>query len=468
MNIHNINRYKINSTVNKPQSFKGFLEFSAGVQNNMVLNRGLLNGASALPWAIMANNKSERAELLRMQLIFMSLAFVAPIINVPLANRIFMKSCGLTNSIFDNNHKAIQLSNKYLTSAEDTIVGLKKYNVHIDKNGNPKISERFFSSPLEKLFKKITGQKLNDKVDIQALLKKCGNDVNLLRKRISRAKNLTLFSDLFITCATLGGYVLFNNYLTEKKTGKKGYSAELEMANKSIIEERAKQYQKNKNKYSKIFLSEILLISTLVPLLVHRSITSDSKNILTNFIKKHCNWTDYTKGIYMSLFTTILGIVGNFSGLMFFSRNNTERKNMAVRSAVINPVIFGGDILATSLLAKASDKIFKIDLINNNENKSIFRKIFPKYKSLETISKEIADKKISSKNKSIASAIYWSGMGICAGFVAFIAPKICNKITKQDVNEYVKNKKINNQNINNVTGKNLFNEFNSFVSPSHR
>ena len=463
MNIRNIKRYRTNIAVTKPQSFRGFLELSAGVQNNMVLNRGLLNGASALPWAIMANNKSERAELLRMQIIFMSLAFLAPIINVPLANRIFMRCCGLTNSIFDNNHKAIQISNKYLTSAENTIEGLNKYNIHLDNNGNPKISERFFSSPFEKLYRKITGQKLNDKIDISALLKKCGNDINLLRKRISRAKNLTLFSDLFITCATLGGYVLFNNYLTEKKTGKKGYSAELEMANKSIVEERSKRYQKNKNKYSKIFLSEILLISTLVPLIVHKGVTSNSKNLLSNFIKKHCKLTDYTKGIYMSLFTTILGIVGNFSGLMFFSRNNTERKNMAVRSAVINPVMFGGDMLLTSLLAKASDKVFKTDLINNSENKSLFRKIFPKYKSLETISKEIADKKISAKNRGIASAVYWAGMGICASFVAFIAPKICNKLTRQDVNEYVKNKKFNSQNISNITEKNLFTEFNHFI-----
>ena len=459
MEISNIN-YTVHSNINTSQSFRGFLELNAGIQNNVVLNRGLLNGASALPWAIMANNKSERAELLRMQLIFMSLAFVAPIVNVPLANRIFMRCCGVTNSLFDNNHKAIQLSNKYLTSSEKMLEGLEKYNIHLDNNGNPKISERFFSSPLEKLFKKITGQKLNDKIDINALLKKCGNDANLLRKRISRAKNLTLFSDLFITCATLGFYVLFNNYLTEKKTGKKGYSAELEMANKSIIEERADKYQKNKKKYSKIFLAEILLISTLVPFLVHKGVTSDKKNIFTSFIKNHCTLTDYTKGVFMSLFTTILGIVGNFSGLMFFSRNDTERKNMAVRSAVINPIMFGGDILVTSLLANASDKLLKTDLTNNIKSKSIFRKIFPKYKSLETISKEIADKKISVNNKNMASVIYWLGMAICASFVALIAPKICNKITREDVHEYVKNKEYNHKIYSNIIDRNLFKDFN--------
>ena len=428
----------------------------------MVLNRGLLNGASALPWAIMANNKQERAELLRMQLIFMSLAFVAPLLNVPLANRIFMRACVFTDSLFDNNHKAIQLSNKYLTSSQKTLKGLNKYNIHLDNNGNPKISERFFSSPLEKLYKKLRGEKLNDKIDIDALLKKCGNNADLLRKRLSRAKNLTLFSDLFITCATLGFYVLFNNHLTEKKTGKKGYSAELNMANKSIVEERVRKYEDNKKNYSKIFLAEIALISTLVPFIFHKGITSDAKNTLTQFIKKHCTLTDYTKGIYMSLFTTILGIIGNFSGLMFFSRNDTERKNMAIRSAVINPVMFGGDLLLTSLIAKAGDKIFKTNLINKEENTSFFRKIFPKYKSLEQISKDIADKKIPAKNKNFASAIYWGGMGICAGFVAFVVPKICNRLTKQDVSEYVKNKKEKNQSSENNLYSKVFEDFNKF------
>lgn len=453
---HNFSRDK-----NK-NSFKGFLELSAGVQNNMVLNRGLLNASSTLPWSIFANSKEERIELLRNNLTFITLAFIAPILNVPLANRISMRVCGLTKGLSDNNHKAIQLSNKYLVSDEKMLEGLRKYNA-LKENGHDKISERFFSSPLEKLFKKIKRKKLNDTVNIQELLNKCNGNITKLRKKLSRAKNITLCSDLIITCASLGLFIVVNNELTKKKTGRTGYSAEFNMANQNIVEERAQKYEKTKKRNLKILLTEIALISSIVPITIHKGLTAKNKNIFSNFIKRYAKLTDYTKGIYMSLFTTILGLTTNVTSLFLFSRNKTERNNTAIRVGCVLPVMLGGDFLITSLLANGCDKLFKTDLTVNNNKKTLLARIFPKYKSLETIRKEFLENKISSKTKFFANGIYWLGMVSCAIALATVIPSLCNKLTKQDVTEYVKGKNNKKQKMNNI-----FEEFNKFVNMKTR
>lgn len=442
------NNMKIN-TIKHPQSnkpsFNGFLEISAGVQNNAVLNRALLNTGFNILWINKANNKYEAWEKLRQTVTFLGLAYIAPLFNVPAANRIFMQLCGLTNGWFDNNHKAIQLSNKYLVSPEKTLEGLEKYNILNDINGKPKISERFFSAPIERIIKKLTGKELNDTIDIQRLLKKCNGDLSLLQKRLSRAKNLTLCSDLIITCATLGFIHVLNNYLTKKATGKSGFSAELEMADEKTVAQRADNYEKNKNRNIKIILAEIALISTLVPLAVHKGLTSKSKNLFTNFIKKYASLTDYTKGVFMSKLTIIFGMMLSLSGVLLFSRNNTERKDMAVRLPLTNAVMMGGDLVLTSAIANLSDKILKTKLCKENQ-KGIFKKIFPIYKSLEEIGKEVSINKIALKNKNIATVIYWLGMGLCSAALGFIVPILCNKIIRQDVKNYVENNILNKNN----------------------
>ena len=416
---------------------------SAGVQNNAVLNRGLIDLAGTIPGVINANNKHEAGEKIRQEIIFALLAFIAPILNVPAANRIFMTLCGLTDGWADNNHKAIQLSNKYLVSPEKTLEGLKKYNVLNDINGKSKISERFFSAPIDKMVKKLTSQKLNDHVDIERLLKKCGGNLELLHKRLSKAKNLTLCSDLLITCISLGFWKLLNNNLTKKVTGKTGFSAELEMADEKTVAKRAENYEKNKNKNIKRLLAEIALISALVPLAVHKGLTSKTKNLFSNFIKKYAFLTDYTKGVFMSKFITLLGCIASVTGIILFSRNNTEKKDWAIRIPVTLSVFMAGDLVATSLMSNLSDKIFKTKLCKENQ-KGIFKKIFPTYKSLEQIGKEVSLSKIAPKNKAMATGIYWAGSVLFAGFVHFIVYKYRNLMIKKDVKNYVEN---NNSNI---------------------
>ena len=444
-----------NTGTKHQKSFCGFAEMSAAVEQNAVLNRTLIEGAGVAPWAFRSNNKHETRERLMGTAVFSVLAFAAPIINVPLANRISMRMCGLTNSLGDNNHKAIQLSNKYLTSADETINGLKKYNQLTDNCNNPKISERFFSSPLEKLYKKIFGQKEKNTIDINALLKKCKGNKETLRRQLSKAKNWTLCSDLLITCFSIGFLGFFNNWLTKKLSGRSGFSAELEMADEKIITERAKTYEKNKKKNMKILASAIIGVSAAIPLITHKGLLSKNKNKFSDFVKKHATLNDYTKGLFMSRFIMLVGTLANISGLLMASRNNTERKDWGIRCAITCPILIGGDLVAASAMSNISDKILKTKLTKTNENKGFLRKIFPKFKSLEQIGQEVTQKKIAKKNKGIAVGIYWGSMALCAGTLAYLVPNICNKMIKHDVQEHIKNLEDNKKQ------ENVFKSFNN-------
>lgn len=398
-----------------------------------------------VPWLIQTNNKEERKERSINLGIFYILAFFAPILNVPLANRIAMKLCGLTDSLSDNNHKAIQLSNEYLTNKDRVVEGLEKYN-NSSTIVNKKVSEKFSTSPLEKFYNILTGRKENNSINLKRLLEKCNDNPELLRKRLIKSKNWVLFSDLVISGITLGSLGFLNNYLTKKRTGKSGFSAELEMADSKIIEQRANEYEKNKKRNINLLLAEIALVSTMAPLAINKGLSSDKVNKLTKFVKSHPNLTNYTKGIYMSRFTMLLTMIMNLSGLTLAARNNTERKDFAIRNSITLPVFLGGDLLTTSLISNLSDKLFHTKLTEKSENNNIFRKIFPKFKSLEKINEEVSKSVISKKHKSIAAGIYWGNMALCAGALAYLVPAICNKMIKKDVSDYVKK----HENINSV------------------
>jgi hypothetical protein len=214
------------------------------------------------------------------------------------------------------------------------------------------------------------------------------------------------------------------------------------MADEKTVAKRAENYEKNKRKNIKIILAEIALISTLIPLTMHKGITSKTKNVFTNFIKKYASLTDYTKGVFMSKFTTILGLIASSTGVILFSRNNTERKDFAIRLPLTNAVMMGGDLVVTSVLANISDKILKTKLCKENQ-KGILKKIFPAYKSLEQIGKEVSINKIANTNKNIATIVYWLGMGLCSAMLGFGVPKVCNAIIKRDVKNYVENNNSN-------------------------
>lgn len=405
----------------------GFYNTTAELESNVILSRAIIDLVGCdVPWVIMANNNQERIERARRYAIVFVLAFMSPMALLPVLNRTVMKNTAkLTKKFWSNNHKAIHLSNEFLVSAEKTKEGLEK------------LAKETEMGPIEKFFYKVTGRKqAEQKLNLEELLENAGGDWEKLRKKLIKAKNEVLFADFITSGVPLGAMGFINNYLTKKKTGQAGFSAEFKMADKGVVEKRADDYERNKNKRYLSFAALALGISTAFALITKHGLTSQSKKGLAGFVKKHANITNYKSGIYMSRIPFLALMVINHGGLLMASRNKTEAKDTLIRMGTGDVIFFGGDLLLASLFANISDRLFKTDLRKGGQT-SFFSKFFPKTKPIKLVNQMVEEGKLTVKNKRIANGLYWVNLAVLSACMGFVIPTMINKMIKKDVKKDV-------------------------------
>lgn len=439
-------------TTQPKTSFKGpgFYNTTAELESNIVLSRAFIDMAGCdVPWVIMANNKHERIERARRYSIVFVLAFLSPIALLPVLNRAAMKDgVKLTKKFWSNNHKASHLANEYLVNAKKTKEGLDKLAqktevgpieslLYKTRSGFLKLSQKTKNNKLKELFYNLGKKKpAEQKLNVNELLENAGGDYEVLRKKIIKAKNQVLFADFLSSGVALGMLGFINNHLTKKKTGQAGFSAELKMADKGIIEKRADSYEKNKHKRYAAFAALALGLSSVPPMLVNRGLSSTANTKFANFVKKNAKITDYKSGIYMSRIPFLILLVINHGGLLLASRNKTEAKDTAIRMGAADAIFFGGDLLLASLFANVSDRFAKTKIRKEGQN-SVFSKIFPKTKSLKQINEMVDKGLLAPKNKKVANALYWLNLATLSFSMGYIIPTLINKMIKKDVKKDV-------------------------------
>ena len=215
----------------------------------------------------------------------------------------------------------------------------------------------------------------------------------------------------------------------------------MSMADKSIVEKRAEHYEKTKKKKYLAFLgilgAEVLGLS----LAAFTTLNSKSTSKFITYLKNNAKSFDYNKGIYMSRLPLFLGFLTTLTANALASRNNTERKDIAIRQGVGSAVFFGGDLLLASLFTNMSDRLFGTKL-RKGDNKSLLRKIFPKVKPIKQVLEEVEAGKIQKYNKGAAAGIFWASMLLLMGAMGYLIPKAINKMIKQDVDKAVKNQDV--------------------------
>jgi len=384
----------------KPQNhnpkFRGFTEM---VMGNIFLNKALFDLTSSdIPWVAMANNKEERRERINRSALSVGMVFVSPLILLPFVNRFAMKNITkLTSECGSKQWNAIKLSNKHLVSAEKTKAGL------------------------EELSKEL-------KIDFTPIVDKVGGNYDKLRSKISTAKNIVLGTDLMLIAGSFGHIGFFNAWQTKKKTGQNGYSAELKMANKEIIEKRAEKFKKNEKFRYGAFLTGLAGLAVAMPMAIKRGITSQKVSKFGNFVKKHSDKFDYKDAIFMSRLPMALSFLAAHFGIFMASRNNTERKDNVIRSSSTLSIFFVGDILLASVLGRLSDKHLKTNLIKRDGENKLLNKILPPIKELKEI--KTAG---SPKSVKIAKGIFWLNFTFLSALMGVITPYFINKLIKKEV-----------------------------------
>ena len=417
-------------------SFKNaFYNTTRELDSSVMLSRAVVDMfGCCIPWLIFANNNIERKEKARKFSFEYAIAWLSPFITLPLSNRFAMKHIGkLTNKFWSNNHKAIHISNEFLKDTSSMMSELSKMGKDVKKN------------PIESLYYKLNPQKeYNPKLDIDELLKSCGGDKEKLRQQLIKSKNAVFISDCLFSAIAMGSFPFLNNEITKKLSGQKGFSAEMSMAEKEIVESRVENYEKTKKKRFLAFTGLVGLSTAIMSLAGFASLKSGSTNIFINSLKNKAKLFDYKKGIYMSRLPIAVVVLLSSLGFVMSARNKTEEKDLMIRNLVGYSVFFGVDLLLASLFTNLSDKIFGTKLVKNDGNSSIWRKIFPKVKPIKQVIDEVEKGQISKSNKRIAAGIFWTNMLILMGAMGYLIPKAINKMIKGDVDKDVH---LHNQNL---------------------
>lgn len=422
MQVAGINK-KYNSTFGNQ-----FYNVTEALDSSVMLSRGLIDTfGCTIPWLILANNDIERKEKTRRYLINYVIVWLTPFVTLPLSNRFAMKYIGkLTKNFWTNNHKAIHISNEFLKDTDTMMSELTNMSKDIKKN------------PLESVYYNLNPKKkYNSKLDLDQILKSCNGDKEKLRKNIIRSKNAVFISDCIFTFGS-GTTVLFaNNEITRKQTGQSGFSAEMSMADKDIIEKRAENYEKTKKKKYIAAMGLNIMTAIGMSLAAFATLYSKSPNKIIQILRNKSKFFDYNKGIYMSRLPFFIGNTAFIGVNLLAARNDTERKDLATRQGIGDAVFFGGDLLLASLFTNMSDRLFGTKLRVDDNKKSKFRKIFPKVKPIKQIIKEVDQGKISGTNKKVAAGIFWTNMLILMVSMGYLIPTAINKMIRHDVEKDV-------------------------------
>lgn len=390
---------------------------TSNIQNNMVLNKGLLElGGYAIPSVIMANNKVEARERAERSAGLFSVAYLTPLILLPLFNKSFLKLNKITDKLADRS-SIILVSKKYLT-----------------KDG------KYLEEGINELLKSLeTKKNYNEiKTSLQDILKKFP-DKEILRKKLIKTHAQVILSDFLATGFMFGSVYWSSNFLTKKKTGKDGFSAKFEMVDDKTLKENAKKHEQGK--YKKMFLAIGLILAGGFGLssALKRGISTPKISKFGNFMKKYADKFDYTDGIFMSRATFFgINLFSDLPNTLLASRDKEELKYNIIKNIAFIATFFGGDLVLNNLSARLIDKAISTKLIDDSkvkEKNTIWNKINSPLRSFKDIAenKIKLDGKALQKTKTAGVAMFWWNFAVLCAICGFGLPYMLNKILRKDV-----------------------------------
>lgn len=406
--------------------FNGLMYLTAKVQENTLLNRGLVDlGGIGIPQTIMANNKDEAIERGSMSGIYFIANFISPLVLLPFFNKRALIKNKILNNLQGNEKRIIEVSKEFLT----------KDGEYLEK-GIKKFADELFAN-----------EKIDVREDFNNLLKRFP-DKEVLRKKLLKTHENVLTRDFITTDMMWVAVPWIVTEATEHRTHKKGFSASFDIADKKFDE---KKYMADKRK--KLIAS--ILLATVVPLgiskLIMKGIGSDlkpiinSKNLLKkgygkflNSIKKHADNFNYTDGKFMSkTIFAAMWIFSDYPNTVIQARDKNERKDRAIRFGTMVAMFFGGDFLINNVLGRLSDKVLKTKIMNFGKDgeKTGFLKGFTKsphrFNDIRKMTNLAPD--VLKKTKNVGMALYWVSLFANMALIGFGLPKVLNAMLRKDL-----------------------------------
>ena len=367
---------------------------AAFLEENVLLNKALLDATVDIPFVCLANNKTEQKERLRRVSVNYTLCFLSPFVTLPLTNRLAMKYVAkITPKLMSKESNLIHISNKFLKDKDALKEGIKQLSKE-------------------------------NETDYTNILKQFNGNYEAVRKKLINAKMAVLSFDFLFSTGSVAGMAFLNNRLTKKKTNMDGYSAEFELTDKDNVQKRAEKYKKSEpvRKGTTIGLTALL---TALPLAIRNGLLSEKQDGLAGYIKRNADKFDYTnKGRFMKRLPLFLFLTTSMTGVALASRNDTELKNNLLLNGTGLAVYFGADVIINSLLAILSDKLFKTEIIDKNAPETLMNKIIPP---------TVPIKNLKGKSKNIAAVNFFINLVLLAIAYGYGVPTLINKIVRKDL-----------------------------------
>ena len=397
-------------------SFKGFYEITTTVQENTLLNRGLLDiGGCAIPQAIMSNNKDEAIERLTGSGLYFAMSICSPFLMLPFLNKHFLKSNGIVKDFKGLEKHIMQVSKEYLTKDGKYLAeGIRETAIELDKKkkGNGKCHQAF-----ENILKRFKG-----------------NEDELKEKLINVHKNVLKYD--FLSTAWFGCAVPYiATGLTEKRTHKKGFSAAFDMVGQQNVDD--KKYEREK-RYKMLTSAMIATVFPLItPKLLMNSITKGG-------LKKYASLFNYTDGKFLSkAIYALTWALCDYPSSLVSARDKLERRDRAIRNSALFVMFFGGDFAINNLAGRFLDKytgtkiMLRAEISPNLKGKERIKQFFKDFRLLprdfSKLDNIMASPEVIHKTRKYGSALYWFSLLSNMALIGFGLPAVLNRMLRNTI-----------------------------------
>lgn len=392
---------------------------SSYIQSNATLNRAMIDVCGVdIPFIVTANNRDERIERAIRGNMIVFTAFIAPILSMPILNKIFLKKEGLLNHP-DERH-ILQVSKEHLTGdCEKLKEGIKKTAKELENTKKPKFKD--CAKHFDNLLKRFPSEEL--------------------RQKLIRVHKNVFLADFLVASFCTISVPWLSNYITEKRTKRKGYVGEFKIAGENYTDKMAEKHEKlKKTKIGLSYLLPILTGSTIAAGL-HRSMKLPEKDLgkIGKLIKKNITLFDYKDAIYMSKMGYFAAMVGGeLPACAFACRDKHELKMRATAWAAMSLMLFGGDFVLNNIAGRAIDWKWGTKLMDRKgfEKSGFFKRCLMHVNSFEKLNKMA---KLSPATKKAALAMYWGNLALTTILLGFGMSILTNRTMKKDVKKDLQN-----------------------------
>jgi len=308
------------------------LPFSVVLQNNGLLNRGFIDMFGYTPFAMgVARNMYERIEVAFDMLTWLLFGLIAPVVVDKALNQKLSKKI-TEHPNFKPYFQALPSITKPLSSS---LPWFQRLGNHIGQMGRSSV----FRIPLEWLHPHF---RLNNPEQQAHWLKEIGLSPKALntllqkdtfRRQVLRGKLAILLLDMSLIMFSGLLAMWGKNAITRQLSGKKGFSGEFKYADKTYLEEKSQNYEKNKKKRFWLSVGMNILGTVSLPLLLHGLLATPKQSQFLNTLRrKFVPLFNYSNAIFMSKWVAFW--VGLYNWLLLgtlTARDGNERREHLVR-----------------------------------------------------------------------------------------------------------------------------------------